>query len=444
MKQFIKPLILWYLRIAANIQIWKIKPIIVGVAGSSGKSSLVKLLAEILGEKYSVRHTGGKNSEIGLPLNILGITIQDNSFVDWFRIFFLVKWRLLTDFRKYDIHIAEMGIDGPFEPYNMNYLLKIIRPTIGIVTNVGVEHSVYFDPLVKETDEKIRKEKILGLIAQEETTLLTSLPKNGKAMINRDDTNIEGIEKKVIAQKLTIGIKESTADIVAKNIQVTLQSFSMDFVWKKRTYALTIGQPLPDFYAYEFLFCFATALSFDIAPVDTIQLLQKHFSLPAGRFSVFNGIKNTTIFDSSYNNATLEPILGILDTLKQIAGTRRKIAIIGDMREQGSQSKENHEVLAEKIAQTITIPILVGPLMTNYVVPILKKKKKEFYSFLTVSDAKETILSIIKEKDIILVKGSQNTLFLERVVEMLLADKNESSKLCRRGIFWDKIREKTL
>lgn len=443
MKHIFKSFILWYLRIAAKLQIWKMKPRIIGIGGSSGKSSLVKLIAEVLGEKYKVKHSEGKNSEIGLPLNILGLRITDNSFFDWLRILILAKWKLLTDWNHIDIYIAEMGIDGPKEPYNMSYLLKIVKPTIGVVTNVSVEHSVYFDPLVKETEEEKRKEKILDLIAKEETSLLTSLSPQETAIVNLDDTYIDSAKEHICAKKLTISLANTKAELYVAKIKTTLERFQMEFIWKEKTYTLTIDQLLPDFYAYEFLFVFAVALLLDIPLSQAILSLEKHFSLPAGRFSIFQGIKQTTIIDSSYNNATLEPIIGILDVLKKTGGTKRKIAIIGDMREQGSQSRRNHEILTEKISQTINISILIGPLLANYTAPILKRKKKKFYSYLTFSDAKKTILETIKPKDIVLVKGSQNTLFLERVVEMLLDDKRNVKKLCRRGIFWDKLRERT-
>lgn len=442
MKPVLKSFILWYIRIAANLQLWKTKPTIIGVAGSSGKTSLVKLIHEVLADKYTVRQTGGKNSEIGLPLNILRISIQDNSLADWVRILFLIIWRLLTDWGKCDYYLAEMGIDGPQEPYNMGYLLKIVKPTIGVVTNVSLEHSVYFDPLVTEVDEAKRREKLLELIAYEEVGLLRSLPKTGVAVVNRDDASLVK-EKDIKAKQITVSLHNTKADLYVKNISTSLEKFVIDFVWREKVYTLTIAQALPEFYAYEFLFALAVAMSVDIGPQEAIESLQKHFSLPPGRFSVFAGIKQTTLIDSSYNNATLEPIMGILDMLKKIASTRRKVVIVGDMREQGSMSRKNHELLAEKLAHSVQEIILIGPLLANYAAPILKRKKTKFTSFQTFSQAKETILKTIKPKDIILVKGSQNTLFLERVVEMLLENKEEAIKLCRRGVFWDKIRVNT-
>ena len=137
MKKFVTPLILWYLRKAANLQLQKIKPLVIGVAGSSGKSSLTSLLYEIIHDYTSVKSSSGKNSETGIPLHILGISMRDVSLFSWTEVFFLVPWKLLSQWKKYSIYIAEMGIDSPKEPRNMSYLLKIVQPTIGIVTNVS-------------------------------------------------------------------------------------------------------------------------------------------------------------------------------------------------------------------------------------------------------------------------------------------------------------------
>lgn len=440
MKKFASQFVLWYLRTAAKIQLKKIHPIIIGVAGSSGKSSLVRLLREVLQDKYSVESGEGKNSETGIPLSILDIHMRQYGVSAWLKALVLAKWRLLTAWQKYDIYIAEMGIDSPVEPKNMSYLLKIVTPDIAMVTNIALEHSVYFDPYIHAATEEEKQKKILAMTAEQEMLLLQKVVSTGTAIINSDDAHISAGQKSIQAKHLTISIENDKADIYASQIKSSLTSFSMDIIWREKKYQLRIPQLLPLYYAYEFLFTLATALSLDISLPEAIQSLEKHFSLPSGRLSVFTGIKNTTLIDSSYNNATLEPIMGILDLLRDIAGTRRKLAIIGDMRELGSQSKASHEALAEKLAKTVDEVICIGPLLKNYAIPVLKRKRIKFQSFVTYTEAQKAILDSVKEKDIILVKSSQNTLFLERAVELLLADKNDTDKLCRRGAFWEKQR----
>src|SRR5260221_2845314 len=443
MKHILVNLALAYLRIAARIQRTKVKPKIIGIAGSSGKSSLVNLIYEMLSEKFTVKQSSGKNSETGLPLDILDIHMKGFGALDWLVAFLMVPICLLINWKKYDYYIAEMGIDGPNEPKNMSYLLSFLDPYIGIVTNVSLEHAIYFEPYVEEVDPLIKLKKILELTSQQETMLLLSLPKDGSAVVNIDDTHIADVQKEIESRKITISL-EKEADLRGQDIVVSLTRFSMIVSYAGKNYSLVISQPLPRHFAYEFLFALGVGLSVGLSIDECITLIQKHFSLPSGRLSFFKGIKNTTIIDSTYNNATLPPILDILDFVASISGNRRKIAIIGDMRELGQASENAHMTLAKKILQTADYAVLIGQLSEEYIVPILREAQFSFDDFPDVSSSKEAIMQLIKEGDIILVKGSQNTLFLERIVEMLLADKKDTEKLTRRGKFWDKKRIESL
>lgn len=443
MKKLLTPVILFYLRIAAKLQLAKYHPIIIGVAGSSGKTSLVNLIAGMLSEKHRCLATSGQNSEIGLPIHILGLDVGTNSFFDWIIILLRIPLQLLFYWKSYDVFVAEMGIDSPVEPKNMSYLLKIIKPTIGVVTNVSLEHSVYFEPYINEVNPDVKAQKILALTAEQETMLLTSLDQNGNAIVNIDDSEIASVLDKIQAHKITISL-DKKADLVARNITSDLSKFSMDVVYQDKTYSLTIAQPLPRHFAYEFLFALGVSLSLQMPLADAIEALQKNFSLPAGRLSFFKGIDNSIIIDSTYNNATLPPILDILDFVKEISGKRRKAVILGDMRELGEEAEGMHEAVAQKILETVDFAVLIGPLSEQFIAPILEKAKFPYEDFPDVASAKKAILRLIQEGDVILVKGSQNTLFLERIVEMLLENKKDVAKLTRRGEFWDKKRSESL
>ncbi len=443
MRKFAVGFVLWYLRFFAKIQLKKMNAKIIGVGGSSGKTSLTLLISLILKEKYKVKQSGGKNSEVGLPLDILDIFVGNNSLYDWLRIIMLTMLRTFSSPKQYDYYIVEMGIDSPVEPKNMSYLLKIVTPDIAMVTNISLEHSQYFDDYVKEKDIDIREQEIIKLTAREESLLLRSLSKESMAIVNIDDYQIKQVLPDIAARKISISLQNKSADFYAKDIGIDLDKFLLEFIYDNKTYRILLHQPLPIHFAYEFLFALAVSTNLEIPLDSAISSIENNFSLPPGRLSIFEGIKDTTLIDSSYNNATLAPIIDILDLMQRFGGRRRKIGILGDMRELGSMSKLNHEAVAKKIINSLDLVILIGPLMQNYVAPILEKNNFPFFSFLTFTAAKEKILGSIKKEDIVLVKGSQNTLFLERAVEMLLADKKDISKLCRRGEFWDIKRSET-
>ncbi|HET9947083.1 MAG TPA: Mur ligase family protein, partial [Patescibacteria group bacterium] len=279
MKRVFIPIILWYLRLGARIQIKKTNPTIIGVGGSSGKSSLTRLIAGILKDHFVISATQEKNSETGIPLHILNIHF-DFSYSKWFETLFLVPLRLLFYWPKYQFLLAEMGIDSPVEPKNMSYLLKIIQPTIGVITNITAEHSVYFDPYIKETDEKIRKKKVLEMTTEQEILLLTSLPANGVAVVNLDDESIATFSTKIKARQITISTKLSSATLFGQEILLTSEYFSMEIVYKGNAYRLVISQPLPSHFSYEFLCAVGVALSCGLSIQEAVESVEKNFSLP--------------------------------------------------------------------------------------------------------------------------------------------------------------------
>jgi UDP-N-acetylmuramoyl-tripeptide--D-alanyl-D-alanine ligase len=175
----------------------------------------------------------------------------------------------------------------------------------------------------------------------------------------------------------------------------------------------------------------------------------ENYKLPAGRCQIFHGIKNTFILDSSYNSSYV-PAASSLTLLKKIA-SKRKIAILGDMRELGKLSAKEHKKLALKATETADLVITVGPLMQKYFNPEFtanKKSNQEIYSFDTTKEAlnfiKHDDYIVLNDGDTILIKGSQNTLLLEIIVEDLLKNKKDKKYLCRRGKFYDNERLKLM
>lgn len=436
MRKVLVQFALFYLRFFAGIQLFKIKPVIIGVGGASGKSSLANFISIIASQKFKIRETKGKNSETGIPLSILNIDIQNYTFFDWLAVFILAPIKIIFDWRKFDILVSEMGIDGPFEPKNMDYLLKIVRPKIGVLTNISYEHSIYFEQVSKN------REQILDLTFEQESKLLKALPKDGVAILNIDDLKISRI-KGIKASKIKISNKDKVSDFFIEEIDTDFKNFKVSFLFKLRKYRIVVDRPLPYHYAYSLVMAVAACYFLGIEINDAIKVLREKFSLPSGRLSLFKGISDTTIIDSSYNNATLAPILDILDLLKKISGKRRKVAVIGDMRELGVISKSYHEEVAKKLLETTDLVFLIGPMTRKFIAPILSKYRHNFHTFNTFSESKNTINKDIEKGDVILVKSSQNTLFLERVVEMLLKNAEDRKKLARRGKFWDKIRSQT-
>lgn len=439
MKKLFTPIVLFYLRFWASLQLKKIKPVIIGVGGASGKSSVSLLIYQILSSKFSVKQSKGKNSETGIPLNILDLELTNYGFLDWLRVLVLCPVAFLTNFKHYDFFVAEMGIDSPFPPKNMEYLLRLIKPDIGVLTNIDLEHSVYFDSLVKDEDDGERKKKILEITAKEEGLLLKSLGETDRSVVNLDDPNISNLLP-LKSRAVTVSMKDKNANFYVQKISISRDSFEVDFISLGEEYQLKINQPLPEYFAYSFVLSIVVCFNAGVNIKDSINTLADNFSLPPGRFSVFSGIKNSIIIDSSYNSS-LSAAEGALEAMKDIGEDRRKVGILGDMRELGSLTEIAHEELAKTILKTLDFAILIGPAVSQFAVPILEKEKFSYLVFDSFANAKKSLTENVQRDDLILVKGSQNTLFLERAVEILLKNKKDADKLCRRGNFWDKKRK---
>jgi len=129
----------------------------------------------------------------------------------------------------------------------------------------------------------------------------------------------------------------------------------------------------------------------------------------------------------------LPTILALQDLSKHVG---RKIAVLGDMRELGEKAQEEHEIVAKEAYKLADVVITIGELTRKY----YPKNSKLIAQFDNSYQVGNFLQTFIKPKDVILFKGSQNTIFLETAVEMCLKNKSDANKLCRRGKFWDKQR----
>lgn len=464
MKNKLGLLFLKYLRFLAKLQLAKIKPDIIGITGSAGKSSVRDAVHLILKTKYKCKVTGKANSESGIPLDILGLEMHNYSILEWIRVAILAPIKLLTNWEKYDKYIVEMGIDSPDEPKNMSYLLTILQPRVGVFINAAAVHSEPFDKLVMEKDPEKRLPLIIKRIADEKGKMIESLPEDGCAVLNLDDNNVREFVGKTKAEIYGVcrdnpcgcpgtGTRPVPTDnVIFKNVQYNLNGFSCDFEyhgleeWEKNLPAQHLEFPdqiLGPQYGTTFALAIAVGLANEIAFNDCVNALRR-YKLSPGRMTLLRGIKDSWIVDSSYNAST-EPMLAALDVLEKAGVGRRKIAVLGDMREMGAEAKLSHEIIAEKTVQVADEIILVGPLMKEFFIPkagFLGFNESKIHWFENSAQATDFAKELIQGGEVVLVKGSQNTIFLERVVEELMLEKDKADDLlCRRGEYWEKCRD---
>lgn len=357
----------------------------------------------------------------------------------------LAPLKLITNWEQYQIYIAEMGIDSPIKPNNMEYLLSILEPTIGVYTSQSSVHAEAFDFLVKELRTEHRGELMRKAIGQEKVKLLLSLPESGTAVYCGDDELICELAHSARAKHLTFGEK-SGADVECKHL--AWESNSTRFVVRHGDEFAEIKIKhywLPKHYGSAFGAAVAVGLTLGIDLATCAKRIERHFSLPPGRASLFPAINQATILDSSYNSST-QSVLDFFDMLEAIRASaktnrqtfpKRIIGLLGDMREIGLASQVEHEKVARHMVSLFDEVVLVGPQMQKFVLPILKKNHIPVQSVLSSSEAGTILKQIIQPNDLIFAKGSQNTIFLERALKKILDPRLDPKQtLCRQESYW--------
>lgn len=369
MKTTIVHLIERYLLALAKSLLSRAKPYIIGVTGSVGKTTTRYGIYQVLkGCGLSVKQTEGNlNSDLGIAISVLG---YDHSPAIWEWPFALIAMSVnwissITGLKKFeDYYVVEMGIDRLGD---MKRLLRTIRPTIGIVTWIGEGHHLEFlkDP---------------ATIADEKGLILTVLPHDGLAIVPAHDDQTNKLEKMATAP--VVKIKATGLDALPETIMAVTNHLGLD---KEKVN-------------------------------DQLARIKQ----PKGRLQWLAGINNSTVLDDSYN-ASYPAVKLALEILAKSEG-ERKIAVLGDILEQGEKEAEVHTSLAKLARKQADIFVGVG-----------KRFKETEYDqwFASPTAAAESLRESIKSGDVILVKGSQG-MRMEKVSLALAADQKEAQEILPR------------
>jgi len=415
------------LRWMAIVVLKKYNPQIIGITGSVGKTSTKEAVFSVLANHFRVRRNEKNyNNEIGIPLTVIGAKSGESSFLSWMLVF--LKWLgvVISPFKYPEILILEMGAD---KPGDIRYLLDFINLQIGIVTDVSPSHIEFF--------------KTLENIAKEKGTLVRELKEDGLAVLNSDNKYVLAMKEQVKAEIFTCGFRDG-ADLQATDVDFVYEGENRNEVrgltfklnYKGAIVPVRLGRVLAKHQIYAALSAIAVGIKMGINLVEIAESLENFFP-PCGRMNLLKGIKNTMLIDDSYNASPVSTCAA-LETLGEI-NAKRKIVFLGDMLELGDETENGHRQVAQKFLEIRgDIFFGVGPRM-KMTISELKAKgffEENIFHFADPMSAGRKLQEVMKEGDLILVKGSQGARMEKVLEEVMFEALSIEDLLCRQSKTW--------
>lgn len=345
----------------------------VGITGSVGKTTTKEMVAAVLGQQFQVfRSHGNMNSAVGMPITLMDLSQSD------------------------EVAVLEMGMQALGE---IDYLVSIARPKMGIVTNVGITHI-----------------ELLGTqanIARAKGELVRSLPADGYAVLNADDPWVRGMAAETEAQVWYYGFEAQgvgdrwvTITDVAREGEVG-QSFRLI------TSQGEVEGHLPALGRHNLLNAMAAAAAGLALGMDLATVVRGIAQFQGSRMQI-RDLGGVRLLDDTYNAAPVSMIAS-LGVMRDLAGPQgRCIAVLADMFELGELAEEGHRQVGAEAARLADQVVAVGDL-ARFIADAAGAKGSYF-------ETKAPAIAALKERvrpgDTVLVKGSRG-MAMEEIVTAL-------------------------
>jgi len=380
MKETFKKVIVNILKMEAKLVLAKYKPKIVAVTGSVGKTSTKDAVYAVISEFFYVRKSEKSyNSQIGLPLTVLGIPNGWNNPFTWIQNIFKGLWLIIWPHNYPKWLVLEVGVG---KPGDMKETASWLKTDVVIITAIGSTpaHIEFFNS---------RKH-----LVEEKSGLIKTLKKDGLLVLNGDDETVVEMKSKTKCRTVIYGFKEGV-DFLGSSDNISYSN--------------------------------------ETSKEDAL----KDYSSPAGRMKALAGINNTLIIDDTYNSSPFA-CESALNTLKEVKTKGRKIAVLGDMLELGKHTEEAHKSIGRIVQQDADVLCVVGPRSQFTKQGALESGMGEdkIFEFADSVNAGEFLKTFISKGDIILIKGSQGMRMERTVGSILLDQENKRNLIVRQDKEW--------
>ena len=361
----------------------QIRAIVVGVTGSTGKTSTKDLVAAVLRRSFNVVATqANHNNELGVPQTVLAAA------------------------KDTEVLVVEMGMRGAGQ---IEKLCAFVKPSVGIITNVGVAHM-----------------ELLGsqdAIARAKAELPAALPPDGLAVLNADDPRTPlvreaaGIGGRGPVCK-TFGLSE-TADVRACEVSMDADacaSFYLDCDDGKPPRQVHLA--VPGRHNVENALAAACVASYLGMPAEKIAAGLADVRPSGMRMQIVRGLRGATFVNDAYN-ANPDSMDAALVALRDMECAGKRVAVLGDMGELGADERELHAQVGQRVAQlSIDRLVCVGTLSAETASAAVEAGMPAgaVQHFDDVAGAASWLAEHLDPADIVLVKASR-FMGLEKIVE---------------------------
>jgi UDP-N-acetylmuramoyl-tripeptide--D-alanyl-D-alanine ligase len=392
---------------------------IIAIGGSIGKTSTKFALAAVLKQKYRVQfQEGNYNDIVSVPLIFFGLPIPSLANpLSWIATFRKITKQLKQPY-PYDIVIVELGTDGPGQ---IAAFQRYIKADLAILTAITPEHMEFF----KDLDD----------VATEELNIINYAD---KLLVNKDLVDqkyLRGVPIPII----TYGMNKP-ADYQLANISYANGAYDFEIKHGDKPFLNAHHHAIAETQLYSVSGASAAAHELGVSPEQINNGIDK-IEAVNGRMKQLPGLNNSVIIDDTYN-ASPVATKAALDTIYKL-DSPQKIAILGNMNELGMYSEQSHREVGEYCdPKQLELVITIGPDANNFLAPAAQKMGCQVKMFTNPYKAGEYLKPLIKDKALILAKGSQNGVFAEETVKLLLADKADASHLVRQSNNWLALKQK--
>ena len=358
----------------------RLQATVVGITGSTGKTTTKDMVRAVLGRSMRVVSTeGNRNNELGVPLTILQAGSDTDALV------------------------VEMGMRGIGQ---IARLAEIAQPNVGLVTNVGTSHI-----------------ELLGTqarIAEAKGELARGVTSDGVVLLNGDDAYSDAIAATSSAPVVYYGLSEQCT-VTAIDIELDEQSrASFTLVAPEGRIRVALGVS-GRHNVYNALAAAAVGLRLAV-PMDRIADGLSSADMSAMRMEVFTSASGITVVNDAYN-ANPTSMRAAIDTLSTMSARGRRIAVLGDMAELGSLTELAHFEIGETVAeQSVDILVAVGPRAKRFADGALAAGMEPDAVFTCGDSARgaDLLNELAEPGDVVLVKASR-VMGLETVVERIVS-----------------------